>query len=125
MAGERSTLDSLQAPAGAKVFRWAAGGAAQDYDYADPIEGHWEVLLIWTRNTTGTGGACTATFKNGTTAISNAIDVNQADNTVTMVGTIDDAAGASILTPDDSLTVTVSAAEDTFIACVLAIPYSA
>jgi len=41
-------------------------------------------------NTSGGGGACTMTVRNGTNAITNAIDVDQVDTYAQVEGTIDD-----------------------------------
>ena len=49
------------------------------------------VINVWCVNAAAGSASDTITIKNNATAISNAMDVNKADKTVTVVGTLDDA----------------------------------
>ena len=97
--------------------------AATNYIWNATCPRSLRVVDFWTVNTTGTGGACTATLRNGANAITNAVDVNKADGTITRAGTIDDARHE--LVRGGTLSVFLSGTgEDTFIAYVLLAPVS-
>lgn len=72
------------------IFKFVIGNAAGDTDII--LTHKTRVIDAWAVKTTAAGGAGdTVTVKNGATAITNAIVVNVADQTVVRAGTIDDA----------------------------------
>lgn len=66
-----------------------AGGATANTDVTITLK--TRVIDVWVVNRAVGTASDTITVKNGATAITNAIDVNKADQTVTHAGTIDDA----------------------------------
>lgn len=64
-----------------------AGGADKDV----VLDSKVRVLDVIVVNKAAGGASDTITVKNGTNAITNAIDTNKADTTITRAGTIDDA----------------------------------
>lgn len=89
------------------VFRFALT-AAEDYDKVMPWD--CEVIDAWGYNLEAPGGASTATVKNGSDAISNAMDFNAADKALVRAGSIDDAYRA--VSKGGTLRVTNSSAHD-------------
>lgn len=93
------------------VFRFELTAAA-DYDITAPWD--FEVIDAWGYNLEAPGGASTATVKNGSTAITNAMDFynggSGVDKTVVRAGTIDDAQRA--VSKGGTLRVTNSSAHD-------------
>ena len=55
------------------------------------IENKMRVVDAWVINTAAGGAGDTAQVKNGATAITDAMDMNKADQVITRAGTIDDA----------------------------------
>jgi len=73
------------------VERIAIDATTQNnYIYNAACEEKLEVMSCDVLNTSGTGGACTMTLRNGTDAISDAIDVYQADGYRQGAATFDD-----------------------------------
>jgi len=92
--------------------------SATNYIYNAACPCKLRVIDFWIVNTSGDGGAATATLTDGTHDISDALSTDNADKTVTRAGTLDDA--YCDLDPGDSLVVKLSkTGEDTIIAYVM------
>jgi len=94
-----------------------AGGADKDVIVTHKVR----VIDVVVQNKAAGGAADTITVKNGATAITDAIDTNKADKTVTRAGTIDDA--QSLISAGGTLRVTKADGAndpncDVFVVCV-------
>lgn len=93
-----------------------ADGATGDVDVT--LTHKTLVTDVWLVKTAGAGGASdTITVKNGTTAITDAMDINVADKAVVRAGTIDDAQYA--ISAGGTLRVTRTKASANNVACVV------
>lgn len=93
-----------------------ADGATGDVDVT--LTHKTMVTDIWLMKTAGAGGASdTITVKNGSTAITNAMDINVADKVMVRAGTIDDAQGT--ISAGGTLRVTRTKASANNVACVV------
>lgn len=88
--GNIAALAAALAPGIPFVVRFTVGNETADYDFKTPFA--LRVIDVVVIKTSAAGGAGdTVTVKNGSTAITDAIDVNDADKTVSRPTTIDDA----------------------------------
>jgi hypothetical protein len=71
------------------IYRVTATTLTGDIDIT--VESKVRVIDVWAVVTGTNGAADTVQVKNGTSAISNALDMNAADTTVVRAGTLDDA----------------------------------
>ncbi len=116
MGGEslRPHTDGSPVPGVPAVFGIVIPAAAGDVDVV--VAGAWRVIDIYAQKTTAVGGAGdTVTLKKAAAAISDALDLNVADNTQVRVGTIDDA-NATFASGD---TLRVTAAQVTNVASIV------
>lgn len=87
-----SNVSDSQTGVGSLVGYTFSIADAADADYDRVIAEKFEVLYVIVQKRGGAGGAsATVTVKNGTDAITDAIDINDADKVISLVGTIDDA----------------------------------
>ena len=83
----RSARVHLANPVSQPFSRTPAGSASVTVTTAHKMR----IINVWCVNAAVGTASDTITIKNGATAISNAMDINKADKTVTTVGTLDDA----------------------------------
>lgn len=74
-----------------------------------------KVIDVWAVQNAAGGAADTVTVKNGSTAISDALDLNKSDKVVTRAGTIDDAQATIEKSGTLALTTASDATADVFV----------
>lgn len=96
-----------------------SGATAEQQIYNSNAPFKFRVIDVWCINTGGAGGSSdTALLDNGTTAITDAMDLNKADKIVTRAATIDDATATISLAGSLHVTTASSAVGTMYILCV-------
>lgn len=102
MAEQKSVIQSLGRLGDTRLIRKELAGTTASNTILSDVEEKLEVIDVWFVKTNAAAGAQTLALQDeGGNAISDAMDVNDADQTISRITTIDDAYAG--LTPDEGL----------------------